>query len=120
MKKLLCLISVPDKYTKERYEEGKLYEFNDDRAGEILSARTKVTNEPYFEEYVEPDTTDDEKETPVAIETNEIVDITNLKVDELRDIAKLYGIKGYSSMNKKELIDALEVKAEVIDENTDN
>lgn len=53
MRTLKCLISVPDKYTKAKYEEGKTYNFDDERAEEILSARTKVTNEPYFEEYAE-------------------------------------------------------------------
>ena len=62
MKELLCLISTFDKYTREEYEEGKVYEFDDEtvlarsnktRAEEVLSARTTVTNEPYFEEYVE-------------------------------------------------------------------
>ena len=53
MKKLLCLVEVPDKYTREIYKVDNVYEFEDERADEILRARTKVTQEPYFEEYVE-------------------------------------------------------------------
>lgn len=53
MKKLECLIEVPDKYTKEIYKVGNVYEFTDERAKEVLAARTKVTNEPYFVEWNE-------------------------------------------------------------------
>ncbi len=52
--KLKFLITVPDKYTKEVYEAGQVYEFDDKRAEEILKARTPVTKEPYAEEVVEP------------------------------------------------------------------
>ena len=47
MKKLKFLITVPDKYTKETYLAGEVYEFEDTRAEEILKARTAVTKEPY-------------------------------------------------------------------------
>ena len=49
MPKLRCLINVPDKYTNAQYKKGECYEFADERAKEILAARTGVTNEPYFE-----------------------------------------------------------------------
>ena len=51
--KLKCLINVPDKYTGKQYKAGEVYEFEEKRAKEILSARTRVTNEPYFEEVEE-------------------------------------------------------------------
>ena len=54
MKKLKFLITVPDKYTKQQYEAGQIYEFEDTRAEEILKARTAVTHEPYAVEYIEP------------------------------------------------------------------
>lgn len=53
--KLKFLITVPNKHNRnEVYEAGTIYEFEDKRAKEILSARTPVTKEPYAEEYVEP------------------------------------------------------------------
>jgi hypothetical protein len=53
MKKLEFLITVPDKYTREEYKAGQVYEFTDERADEILKARTAVTNEPYAKEFME-------------------------------------------------------------------
>jgi len=52
MKKLKFLVNVPDKYTKEMYEEGQVKEFEDDRADEILSAK-RSNGEPYAEEVKE-------------------------------------------------------------------
>ena len=53
MKKLKFLITVPDKYTGKQYEAGQVYEFEDERAEEILKARTAVTHEPYAVEVEE-------------------------------------------------------------------
>lgn len=53
MKKLKFLITVPDKYTRQQYEAGQVYEFEDARAEEILKARTAVTKEPYAVEVIE-------------------------------------------------------------------
>ncbi len=53
MKKIKCLVSVPDKYTGRQYKEGETYEFEDARADEILACRTRVTGEPFFEEFEE-------------------------------------------------------------------
>jgi hypothetical protein len=52
MKKLKFLVNVPDKYTKEMYEEGQVKEFEDDRADEILSAK-QSNGESYVEEVKE-------------------------------------------------------------------
>lgn len=54
MKKLMFKITVPDKNNKNIvYEAGKTYDFEDERANEILAKRTRVTNEPFAIEYVE-------------------------------------------------------------------
>ena len=68
MKKLKCLINVPDKYTGKEYKEGKVYEFEDERADEILACRTRVTKEPFFEEVIEEETP---VTTPEAVENPE-------------------------------------------------
>jgi len=78
MKKLECLISVPDKYTKKEYVIGEIYEFEDERAEEILSARTKVTGEPYFQEYVEP----------IQEEPIEEIDLPELDIEEIEEKPK--------------------------------
>jgi len=52
MKKLKFLVNVPDKYTKEMYEEGQVKEFEDDRADEILLAK-RSNGEAYAEEVKE-------------------------------------------------------------------
>lgn len=54
MKKLLFKITVPDKYTGAEYKAGEVYEFENKRADEILTARTAVTSEPYAVEYKDP------------------------------------------------------------------
>lgn len=54
MKKLLFKITVPDKYTGAEYKAGEVYEFENKRADEILTARTTVTGEPYAVEYKDP------------------------------------------------------------------
>lgn len=96
MKKLEFLITVPDKYTKETYEAGKVYEFEDKRADEILSARTPVTKEPYAKEFVD--------NVDIVVDT---VTLEELKVAELKQLASNIGIKGYDKMKKAELIEAI-------------
>lgn len=46
MKKLKFLVNVPDKYTREIYEEGQIKQFNNKRAEEILNAK-RANGEPY-------------------------------------------------------------------------
>ena len=46
MKKIKFLVNVPDKYTGEKYEEGQIKEFNNERAEEILKAK-RSNGEPY-------------------------------------------------------------------------
>jgi hypothetical protein len=48
-----------------------------------------------------------DSETPAAMPATESVDLTTLKVTELKAIAKEQGHKGYSTLKKTELIDLL-------------
>lgn len=135
MKLLRCLVNVPDKNTGKEYKVGEIYEFNDDRAEELLLARTKVTGEPYFVEYtVEQEITEEivqsvvkgiveqskeENKTVEEIineiigeteEPNEKADLSKLKVNELKELAKEKQIDNYDSMKKEQLIEALNNK----------
>ena len=136
MRLLRCLIDVPDKNTRKEYKAGEIYEFKEERAEELLSARTKVSEEPYFVEYaVEKEITEEivqavcnsivkqSKEEKKTIEevVNEIidefgeteeeiieeVDLSKLKVDELKKLAKERQIDGYETMKKEQLIEVL-------------
>lgn len=132
MKLLRCLVDVPDKNTRKEYKAGELYEFADDRAEELLLARTKVTAEPYFVEYtIEQEITEEmvqsvakgiveqskeEKKTieevineilDEAEESDEEIDLSKLKVNELKELAKEKQIDNYDSMKKEELIEVL-------------
>lgn len=88
MKKLLCLVSVPDKYTKGvEYKEGTYYDFDDEkvlkrsnktRAEEVLSARTPVTKEPYFIEVEELNGHDD----PIGPEGTSALEILEEVIEE--------------------------------------
>ncbi len=149
MRLLRCLINVPDKNTRKEYKSGEIYEFNEERAEELLLARTKVSEEPYFTEYsVEQEITeeivqsvcksivglakDDNKTIEEVVneiigeseemeedkepenessseeeKTIEEVDLSKLKVDELKKLAKEKQIDGYEDMKKEQLIEAL-------------
>ena len=48
-----------------------------------------------------------EEETKPDTDKIEEVSLTDLSLSELKDLAKEKGIKGYSKMNKEELIDSL-------------
>lgn len=52
MKKLEFLVDVPDKYTREMYKKGDIREFNNKRAGEILSKK-RNNGEAYAREVIE-------------------------------------------------------------------
>lgn len=49
MKKLKFLKNVSDKYTNEKYEEGQIKEFNNQRAEEILKTKKAVLVEELVE-----------------------------------------------------------------------
>lgn len=83
MKDLLCLISVPDKDTRAEYKEGNVYPFDDTkvlersnmtRAEEILSARTKVDNKPYFVEVTKDEEVEEVTEEQVQAVASAIVE----------------------------------------------
>lgn len=100
--KLKCLVSVPDKYTKQQYVEGETYEFEEARAKEVLAARTSITKEPYFEVV---ETADNPVE---SIEKTEVKALEDLKISELKELAETLNIEGYKKMKKAELIEAIE------------
>lgn len=130
MKILRCLIDVPDKNTRKEYKAGEIYEFKEERAEELLLARTKVSEEPYFVEYaVEQEVTEEitqavckaiaeqAKEDNKTIEEvvkeiigeseEDTIDLTKLKVNELKELAKEKQIDNYDSMKKEELVEVL-------------
>lgn len=107
--KLKFLITVPDKYTGAEYKADEVYEFDNKRAKEILQARTSVTNEPYAVEYVENTVEkvfDEVIEDITGLEMKPVV-LEDMKVAELKDLAKEMEIADYNKMKKTELIEAI-------------
>lgn len=64
--KLKFLVSVPDKYTGEKYKVGQIKEFEEIRAKEILSAK-QPNGQPYAEEVVEVETAKKEVKVEKAV-----------------------------------------------------
>ncbi len=76
MKKIKFLLKVKDKETKEIYEEGTIKEFEDDRAKEILKAKSKKTKKKIAEEVAtESDNKDNEPKETVKVkdEKNKVI-----------------------------------------------
>lgn len=92
--KLVFNYNVPDKYTGKEYVAGETYEFEEKRAKEILSVINRDTGLPFAKEVTE--------------DIEDIIEVTNMTVNQLKDIAEQMGIEGYKSMKKDELIKAIE------------
>ncbi|MEG1351269.1 MAG: Rho termination factor N-terminal domain-containing protein, partial [Bacilli bacterium] len=66
----------------------------------VVEVKKEETKEPVIKEK-------EEKEKPLKVEKKETIDITTLNLTELKEQAKLKGIKGYSKLKKEELLEIL-------------
>ena len=71
--------------------------------------KVEKSNKPYkeFKKDVKKEKVEAKKEEKVEVKKEEAKDLTKLTVSELRELAKTKEIKGYSTMKKAELVEAL-------------
>jgi hypothetical protein len=91
---------VQDKYTKAIYEKDSVYEFEDERAMEILATGYA----DIVEEAKEIDNLDE------ALENGEMVDLNQLTLKELKKLAKEEGVS--TSGSKSNIIERIMSKHE--------
>ncbi len=98
-KEIIDYVGDDDKAKDGKRAQKKENKFNNKK--EFVKKEEKV--KPTVEEKVEEPVVEEKKETPKAEE-----DLNSKTLVELKDLAKQAGIKGYSTMKKAELIDALQ------------
>ena len=108
--KLKFLCDCVDKHTKKEYRAGKEYEFDDDRAKEILATGhvEEVKEEKPVEPVKEPVK---EKTVDERLDDGELVNLLDLKKSELIEMAKKVGVSTRGS--KEDIIERLLAIAEI-------
>jgi len=115
MVRLKCIKQVRDRYTGERYEVGTSYDFEDDRAAEVLESEyfsskledvEIIENDQLKEKLDETESADEATETaePTGSDQEHVEDLTN---DQLKEKLEELGIEYKAKATKKELIDLL-------------
>lgn len=90
--KLKFNYNVPDKYTGEEYVAGETYEFEKERAEEILAVINNATGLSFA----------------VVEEPEEVIEIADMTLKQLKEIAEQMEIDNFKNMKKDELIKAIE------------
>ena len=109
--KLLCITESQDRYTKQIYKQGNIYEFEDRRAQQVLKSG-------YFEGMYEASITEPDQLPVEPAPTEESASITepdqrekkltDMSANELKVIAEGLDVKFNSRTTKDELLKAIE------------
>lgn len=99
-----------DKYNGKTYRRGCTYDFDEDRAKEILATgrADEVKEEKPIEQPTEPK---EEKTVNQKLDDGELVNLLDLKKSELVEIAKKVGVS--TSGTKEQIIERLLASAEI-------